>query len=96
MYSEEYPNGDFCALNYPIFYEYEVNITILHTLWDYCLGQYGEVKIPLTDEEFGQHSKYYKEIIAEYPKEKFTERLKIKSFEQWQREGYDLLLVVKI
>lgn len=59
----------------------------LHTFWDMCLKKYDEVRTPLDQDKFDYLLNIAKELMEEFPRNKFRDRLADTKFENWSLEG---------
>ena len=62
----------------------------LHTFWDLCLKQYTEVRTPIDKDKFAYLMEKATEIMTEFPRDKFKDKLADTKFENWALDGFEL------
>lgn len=64
----------------------------LHSLWDTCVGNYPDIRCPLTKDEFDQIDSIAQKVMGKYPRENETiaKRLEITDVEEMSAEGVNL------
>ena len=79
VYSADYPAGDRGGNLFMV--KYHGNVTDLHTFWDNILGRYEAPRLITAVTE---------KVLAEHPRQKLAERLKLESLAGWTNESFAL------
>ena len=89
-YSKEFPNGDRGGNSFKVNYPKDRQIKNLHALWDSWVDQYGSLWAPLSDKDWDTLSKIVQNIIEEYPRSKYEDRIKILDERKWAKESNEI------
>jgi len=91
LFSNQFPDGDEGGNSFEIRFDpLFPDITNLHSLWDACVGQYGSIYAPLSEQEWATIGDIALNITSTYPRERVQERLAITDVNVWADESYRL------
>ena len=88
--SKAFPHGDKGGNLFKIKFNGNKKIKNLHSLWDSCLGQQTQIRVPLNAEDWQLLTESVENITSTYPRSAVQQRVAILDEQEWANESYDL------
>lgn len=87
LYNDQFKKGDTGGNAFKIVYPGSDGN--LHSFWDKTLKVYKDLRAPLNNNDWKKLTTYCNDLVLEYPRSFFKDRLKENSVREWQKEGND-------
>ena len=88
LYSKDFENGDLRGHRFNVSFAENPEIYELHKLLDSCFNLYPFFNSPLSEDDWKLLGEISKNLTAEYPREYFSERLKLTEAVDWKKESH--------